>query len=146
MGLFDRGTIAMRTIQYVAIALAGLLLIGGLSAIGAASPVDRANATSPADRADDNYTDANEQHVPEDIDDATEESDDRAGNADEVGPVDGLPEQVPDHVSRLHENVESYLNGSNDNLGELLSGGEQVSETADESREQMGDDDVEPDA
>lgn len=39
----------------------------------------------------------------------------------EVGPDDGLPDQAADHVSQVHEVIESFLGGSFDHLGESLS-------------------------
>lgn len=139
MWLSDRGGIAMRAKQLITIAVATMLLIGGAAALGAASPGDQAN---------DNATDAYDENAPDDVgaDDAADASDDRAGNADGVGPSDGLPEQVPDHVSQIHETIESFLSGEVDNLGdalsEFLSGGEQANEAADDAEENADDGDV----
>ncbi len=72
-------------------AMAALVLVGGLAAVGAATSADVSNANT---------------------------ADDRAGA---VGPADGLPEQVPDHVSETHDTVGSFLDGSIDSLGESLS-------------------------
>lgn len=146
MWLSTRERTAMRAKQFVTIAVATMLLIGGAAAVGAASPVDQ---------ADDNATDADEGNVPE----TAEESDRGNGNAagapagpaddaNSVGPADGLPEQVPDHVSEIHETIESFLNGLTDSLGdslaELLSDGEQ--ETAGDDQPEAVADDVGPDA
>lgn len=137
----------MNATQLITIATAVLLLIGGVAAVGAASPVDQANA-NVTDASEENATDVNEvgDAAGERVD-ATDERADRAGTADGVGPSDGLPSQVPDHVSQLHETIESFLNGSIDTLGEslneLLSGGEQADGAAGDTSEQpenVGDD------
>lgn len=95
----------MRAKQLLTIAVVSTLLIGGAAALGAASPADQAN-TNAADAHEDGSGDA---------------ADDRADNADGVGPSD-LPERVPDHVSQIHDRIDSFLSGSIDNLGESLSG------------------------
>jgi hypothetical protein len=111
----------MRAKQLITVAVATMLLIGGAAALGAASPNAAAN---------DNATDAYDENASEDADaaeadaedaDAANASEARDGNADGVGPSDGLPEQVPDHVSQIHETIESFLSGEVDNLGESLS-------------------------
>ncbi len=45
------------------------------------------------------------------------------GNATDVspGPEDGLPPQVPDHVSQIHDTIEAFLGGTLDMLGNALS-------------------------
>jgi hypothetical protein len=111
----------MKAKQLVTVAVATMLLIGGAAALGAASPGAAAN---------DNATDAHDENVPADAgtDDADDAEDGDAANASEarednaegVGPSDGLPEQVPDHVSQIHETIESHLNGEVDNLGQAL--------------------------
>jgi hypothetical protein len=145
----------MRTKRLITIAIATMLLIGGAAAVGAASPAGQAaeNATdayeknSPEGAAPDDGTDETARHHEanesethnegEDHDKRASGADERAGNADGVGPSDGLPEQVPDHVSEIHETIESFLTGSTDDLGEslggLLSGGEVAEETPNES-------------
>ena len=132
----DRWGIAMRAKQLIVITAATMFLIGGAAAVGAASPADQANE-SPAGADEDNVP------VNEEAHNASTESVDRAGNADGIGPSDGLPEQVPDHVSQIHETIESFLTGSVDNLGESLnelpSGGEQTSNPADNASEQPED-------
>lgn len=66
------------------------------------------------------------------------DAEDRPGT---VGPSDGLPAQVPDHVSEIHQTIESFLNGEIDNLGEAISGifsdadGEDVDEEVNDSDE-----------
>lgn len=112
----------MRAKQLITVAVATMLLIGGAAALGAASPGAAANDNA-TDAPDDNMSDA-----AEDADDEANVSEERKGNADGVGPSDGLPEQVPDHVSEIHETIDSFLSGEVDNLGQslndLLSDGE----------------------
>jgi hypothetical protein len=106
--------------QLITIAVVSTLLIGGGAALGAASPAEQASDTAPD--ADEHET------APDDGGDA---ADDRAGNADGVGPSDGLPEQVPGHVSEIHDRIDSFLGGSIDNLGESLGGGGAADDAAD---------------
>lgn len=91
----------MNANRLVATALAALLLIGGAAAVGAAGPADQA----PDDAADGQTDGASGQ-----------------ADADGVGPSDGLPERVPDHVRSIHETIESFLSGAIDDLGSALSG------------------------
>jgi hypothetical protein len=137
----------MRAKQLVTIAVVSTLLFGGMAALGAAAP---------ADQAPDSATDAYEENAPEDADAAPEDADaadrangnasgdadgasnaDGAGNADGVGPSGGLPEQVPDHVGEIHDRIDSFTNGSIDNLGEslseLLGDGAAAEESADDA-------------
>ncbi|WP_226004617.1 hypothetical protein [Natrinema salinisoli] len=99
-------------------AMAALVLVGGLTAVGAATPADVSNANSGeaeatnASEADDDT--AETTNASENADTA----DDRAGT---VGPADGLPERMPDHVSEIHDTIESFLDGSIDSLGESVS-------------------------
>ncbi len=121
----------MNARQLVTIAIVSTLLIGGFAALGAATPADQAsdNAT---DAYDDNATDAYD-------DNATDASADNASdNADGVGPSDGLPEQAPDHVSKIHDRIDSFLSGSIENLGESL-GDLLGGETAEEAGEDAAD-------
>ncbi|MEF8807988.1 MAG: hypothetical protein V5A53_07995, partial [Natronomonas sp.] len=104
----------MRAKQLITVAVATMLLIGGAAALGAASPNAAANDNA-TDAPDDNMSDA-----AEDADDDANASEERKGNADGVGPSDGLPEQVPDHVSQIHETIDSFLSGEVDNLGQSL--------------------------
>ena len=74
-------------------------------------------ANVPVDPANESATDdANESAA-----DAVNASTDQAASTASLGPSDGLPAQVPDHVSDIHETIESFLNGSIDNLGQALS-------------------------
>lgn len=104
--------IAMKITKALTIALAVVVLIGGMAAVGAASP---------ADEADENARDAYGENAPGDVGDGDSVNEQLNESADSVGPADGLPSQVPDHVSQIHETIESYLDGSIDNLGDALS-------------------------
>ncbi|WP_435119538.1 hypothetical protein [Halolamina sp. C58] len=94
----------MRVSKIAAVTMATMLLLAGTVAVGAATPAEQANDTAPDAPADDGT----------------------------VGPSDGLPEQAADHVSGIHERIESFLNGSIDDLGgslsEFLGGGEQAAD------------------
>ena len=93
----------MNTKRLVTIAVAAMFLIGGVAAVGAATPTDQAN---------ENATDAHEADAPAD---ATDD------DGDGVGPSDGLPEQASDRVTEIHETIDAYLDGSIDRLGDSLS-------------------------
>ena len=135
--------IAMSAKKLLAIAVASVVLLGGAAAVGAASPADQANgnATVATDETPgENETDENieapeDDELPADRPEA-EMPADRPGmngpgmGADNangsaagsgVGPADGLPSQVPDHVSAIHDTIGSFLDGSIENLGEALS-------------------------
>jgi hypothetical protein len=121
----------MNAKRLITIAIAATFLIGGIAAVGAASPADTAaqNATNVSDDpAPDEATaddDTPDEAGADDGENASEEragnADDRAGDADGVGPSDGLPEQVPDRVSEIHETIDSFLSGPEDRLGSSLS-------------------------
>lgn len=102
----------MNVRKLIAALVAGLVLLGGVAALGAAVPAD--------EQADDNATQAD---VPE-----------------EAGPSDGLPAPVPDHVSAIHETIGSFLDGDIDNLGDalsdILSDGEDTEESDESADEQ----------
>ena len=139
----------MNARKLITIAIAGLLIIGGATALGAASPADQANQSatdafemnhsaadqhSPPDVANINHsaavnqssvnaTDVNQSvagNVSEVRDKAANASNAAVGAVDGVGPADGLPVQVPDHVHEIHDTVESFLNESIDRLGSAL--------------------------
>ena len=127
--------------KLLAIAVASLVLLGGAAAVGAASPADQANGNASVamdETPDENETEENLEapdEVPTDRPEAEMPADrpgmngpgmgadngngSEAGNS--VGPADGLPSQVPDHVSAIHDTIGSFLDGSIDNLGEALS-------------------------
>lgn len=102
----------MRAKQLIAITVAAMLLVGAGAALGAASPVDQVT---------DRSADASDTDAPDNNGGAADASDNQDENADGIGPSDGLPEQVPNHVSEIHERIESFLSGSIDSLGESLS-------------------------
>lgn len=123
--------------KILAIAVASALLIGGVASVSAA-PAEMMSDESdnaPVDVPDEGDVPDNTTHdVP--VDDAENVSDERpdhagpgnerAANASEnrpgeVGPSDGLPEQVPDHVSEIHDRISAFLDGSLSNLGDALS-------------------------
>ena len=142
MTLDPRVAIAMSARKLLAIAVASLVLLGGAAAVGAASPADQANgnATVATDETPaENETDediealAGEEvpnhrtgaEMPADRPGMNNPgmgphgaSDSEAGSG--VGPADGLPSQVPDHVSAIHDTIGSFLDGSIENLGEAL--------------------------
>lgn len=92
----------MNAKRLVTIAVATMVLLTAGVAAGTASTVDQASDNAP----DEGETDGPDA--------------DRAGGDRSVGPSDGLPEQVPGHVSTVFDSVESFLNGSIDSLGGLL--------------------------
>jgi hypothetical protein len=63
------------------------------------------------------------RHRADEASDNSRADEQRSGNAEQVGPGGGLPEQVPDHVSEIHETVESFLSGELDSLGDALNAG-----------------------
>ncbi len=153
-----RAASAMNVKRPITIAIAAMFLIGGVAAVGAASPADPAeqNAHSASNQAASDAAAPNEtvhdENATEEHDgeNATEEhdgdADERAGNADErtetadgVGPSDGLPEQAPDRVGEIHDTIDSFLNGSSDGLGgslsDLLSGEDAADGNADGATE-----------
>ncbi|WP_290817818.1 hypothetical protein [Halovivax sp.] len=140
----------MRARQLVTIAVAASLLIGAGAALGAASPADQANGDganayegTASDAEDENATDADDGGT-------VAASEDRAGTADGVGPSDGLPEQVPDRVSEIHDRIESFLSGSIESLGgalgELLGGDADDASDGNASADDGGADETESDA
>lgn len=123
----------MNATRLIAIAIVGVLLVGGAAAVGAAVPTDAPNPDGEVDAANvSDGTPADGSHsdgapADENASDragADENASDRAGDEhrDSAGPVGGLPEAVPDHVSEIHETIGSFLDGSIDHLGEALSG------------------------
>lgn len=100
----------MNATKMITITVAALLLIGGATAVGAATP---------ADQAPDTAADAHVEHT-EDVDSAAE-NDEPAAPAANVGPSGGLPEQVPSHVSSILDTIQSFQDGEIDTLGDSLS-------------------------
>ncbi|WIV67378.1 hypothetical protein [Natrialbaceae archaeon AArc-T1-2] len=127
----------MNARQLITIAVVALLMIGGVAALGAASPADQSN---------DNASDTSHENESDTDGGTAGAADDRAENADDIGPNDGLPAQVPEHVSDLHDRIGSFLDGSIDHLGQALSdllGGGDSSDTSDRSETGDESDDVE---
>ncbi len=90
--------------------IAAVVLIGGMAAVGAAAP---------ADQAPDAASDAYAENAPSEGD--VESNEDNNASGGTVGPSDGLPDQAPEHVGQIHETIQSYLDGSVENLGQALS-------------------------
>ncbi|PSP59602.1 hypothetical protein BRC73_06680 [Halobacteriales archaeon QH_7_66_37] len=79
------------------------------------------------------------RHRADEASDNSRADEQRSGNAEQVGPSGGLPEQVPDHVSEIHETIEpeqvpdhvseihetieSFLSGELDSLGDAPNAG-----------------------
>jgi len=98
----------MNARQLITMTVAALFLIGGATAVGAAVPAEQAPET-----ASDAATDA--EAVDSTGDEASEDA--TAG----VGPSEGLPKQVPDHVCSILDTITVFQNGEVDTLGESLS-------------------------
>lgn len=153
--------------QFATIAVATLVLVSGVATVGAAAPTDASASedpdqpTGPSETPGDGPagpadTPANQtdDRVP-DVPALDNESSERGGaNNVSVGPPGGLPDQVPDHVSEIHDTIEAYLVGDIGNLGEAIqsivadvSEGDtdekDQSETADEADEQEADEEDE---
>ena len=119
----------MNASKLLTVAVVALVLIGGVATVGAAAQADVADDST--ENAADNSTDENEA---DNSADASDERTDPPGEANQsenasvaderpgaVGPSDGLPEVVPDHVGEIHDTIESFLGGSLENLGTALS-------------------------
>ena len=115
------GVIAMRLKQLAALALSALLLTAGVGAVAAQS------GNAPADaQADEQPDDA--ERGDEHTDNASAPDEDRAERPDAAangsenagdapagqGPPTDMPEQVPDHVVRIHEMIDAFLSGDLD--------------------------------
>lgn len=134
----------------LAIAVASIMLVGTAAAVGAAAPADQAHENATADRdhtpVDEDDLSANETTIEPPGDESDVEKPGPAdtpghGNgdgpadgapidghgpadtpaSDGVGPADGLPSVVPDHVPAIHDTIDSFLDGSVENLGNALS-------------------------
>ena len=131
---------AMSAPKLLAIVVGSVMLLGGVAAVSAAGPGEMSADNAPADdtvpaEAADQAANTDEQSTQQEVRPAQDdERADRAGNTS-VGPSDGLPEQVPDHVSEIHESIESFLDGTIADLGEalqnVLGGGEQAADDSD---------------
>jgi|AntRauTorckE6833_2_1112554.scaffolds.fasta_scaffold03684_5 hypothetical protein len=98
----------MNARQLITMTVAALFLIGGATAVGAAAPAEQAPET-----ASDAATNA------EDVDSAGDGAAEDATAG--VGPSEGLPAQVPDHVHSILDTIQSFQDGEVDNLGESVS-------------------------
>lgn len=119
----SQGAIAMNVTKLLTIAVMGSLLVGGVAAVGAATP--NADTTQATETTPDAFEDVSATAELSEGDDHTGAAADRPGS---VGPSDGLPGAVPDHVHAIHDRIESFLTGSIESLGaslnDLLSGGD----------------------
>ena len=104
----------MYATQIITMAVAALVLIGGAAAVGAASPADPAHDTA---------TNATDEAPPDHAIDtpAANASELQSGHNETVGPSDGLPAQVADHVSEIHAHIEDFRADTISHLGEHLS-------------------------
>lgn len=100
----------MNGTKLLAAAIAALVLVGGAATVGAAQ-TDVSNTDNGADALDDST------ETPENA----SENADNEDRPDAVGPADGLPDVVPDHVNEIHDTIESFHAGSIDHLGNALS-------------------------
>ncbi|WP_226004609.1 hypothetical protein [Natrinema salinisoli] len=125
----------MNRTTLIAVALAALIAATGFAAAAPGNaPVSvDANADSP-DEQHANEHSPDEQHANEHAADDQQADDDQnrsengaaaANAADErngQGPNVDLPEQVPDHVSQIHDRISSFLNDDLDgSLGDAVS-------------------------
>jgi hypothetical protein len=103
-------------------AIGAVVLIGGISAVGAAAPAPAEAGNATADAAGADTADAGAEET--DDEDASAEDDAVAEEHGPVavGPAGGLPDQVPDRVSEIHATIEAFGNGTVDSLGDALSG------------------------
>jgi len=112
----------MNAKRLLTIAVVSMLLVGGVAALGAATPADEAN-DSASGAGEDLPAQAEDAGADDDAEDGPEANGEGPGAAEKrgVGPSDGLPEQVPDHVRGIHDRIDSFLGGSIDDLGGSLS-------------------------
>ena len=99
-------------------------------------PPEQADANASAA---DSHADENESADADDADNASERRDGAA--AGERGPPQDMPEQVPDHVSSIHDLIRTFLHGDGD--GNL---GEQISDVTPDDEEADGNATASPDA
>lgn len=122
-GRLDSGSNGVRHMnasKLIAIALTALLITAG------------AAAAAPGQAPDDAGADAADVHQPDDpgadaaenaSDNETDADVERDENASDAPPTE-MPEQVPDHVTQIHELIRDKLSGDlgNTSLGEAISG------------------------
>jgi hypothetical protein len=116
----------MKLTKITAVALA-LLVVGA----GAVAAFPGQAADQAQDHANDNANDAGDgmpadAGAPDDLGNASDAADnasDANANASERrGPPTDMPEPVPDHVSQIHETINSWLDGDTEgSLGEMIS-------------------------
>ena len=134
----------MNAKRLLTIAVVSMLMIGGVAALGAAAPAEQ--ASDNASSAGDDLPAEAGDNVSTDADTESEANDETPGAASErsVGPSDGLPAQAPDHVSEIHDRIDSFLNGSidtlGDSLGDLLGGGSAADNADNENTDAAGED------
>ena len=129
----------MTRTKFVAVVFAALLVtVGTVAAAPGNAPVDVGTNDQYDDHAERGEENAAGAHgatggrpANASADDAAENADDGptgaanadASNADRRGPPASLPAQVPDHASRIHDLVGSFLSGALDGaLGDAVSG------------------------
>lgn len=110
----------MRLETLLAVGLAVLLV--GAGAAAAAPPSDHASdraADATADEPDDDR--ANDDHHADAANRSANATNASASEQSRRGPPVEMPAPVPDHVSRIHELVGQFLEGSIDDLGAAVS-------------------------
>lgn len=100
--------------RIIAVTIAVVVLIGGVAALGAAAPADAANETA-ANATANGAADLDDRTHP-----AANASEPGANTSETVGPSAAVPEQAPDHVGEIHERIDGFLQGTVDDLGEVL--------------------------
>lgn len=132
---------AMNISKILAVALA-VLVVGA----GAAAAIPGQAADQAQDDANDDASDAG---PPDDVgataDDANE-SDDENASKERRGPPADVPAQAPDHVSQIHETINTWMDGGkegslDDMISGIVGGGDEADETAngDESATETAD-------
>lgn len=123
----------MKLHKLASIGLAALLLTAGAAMAMPGDAPDHSNsdasdaADEHADERDENATAAEDDDVDADETEEAEMSEnesaeDRDANAADAGPPTDMPEQVPDHVSQIHDLIRQFLNGDGDgSLGDQIS-------------------------
>lgn len=123
----------MRFHKSIALMLAALMLAAGAAAaMPGNAPSDAGNATDADDgAADDEAAAADDAEMNETDEDTVDEA--RADDANDArGPPADMPEQVPDHVSTIHDVVRQFLDDDLDgSLGESVSDVANSSESTD---------------
>ena len=134
--------------KLAAIALAALLLTAGAAMATPGDAPDHSNsdasdaanehADEHADERDQNASAAEDDEVDDEEMSENESAEVRDANAADAGPPQDMPEQVPDHVSQIHDLIRQFLNGDGD--GSL---GDQISDvTANENAADAGGDET----